>query len=339
MARTLKYPKNPPNPLSTADGVGSGFNAGGEYPTDSIDYIKFTEVEVDYAKGGGLSSVATSANKRELDSCYLYIPANLGTDYGVNYNQVSMGALGVEAASVIGSKSETEISAALAAAASSAAPEALFGTIAQGIGGVNNLVGISGAPSGADLASISGGYAFNPFMEQIFQGINFRNHNFSFKLIARNLEEAKEIAEIVKFFKMGMLPSLGDGPTTGPLATGRNAATAPSTGGTTSTAPSPFTGRSDGSRYLKVPNRFKLEFQRYNFPVGRRISSTSIESIDGLYQFKECALTNVQVSYTPDGQYVSTDNKMVPAVQLDLRFVELSIVTKNDYNATTLVGF
>jgi hypothetical protein len=202
---------------------------------------------------------------------------------------------------------------------------------------VNNVVGLQGAPSGADLASISGGYAFNPFMEQIFQGVNFINHNFSFKLVARNLNEAKEIAEIVKFFKMGMLPSLGDGPSTGPLATGRNAATAPDANG--NAAATPFTGRSDGSRYLKVPNRFKLEFLRYNFLPGKGISSQQMESIDGLYQFKDCALTNVQVSYTPDGQYVSTDNKMVPAVQLDLRFVELSIVTKNDYDATTLVGF
>lgn len=337
MARDLIYPRKVPNAPSSTDGLGNYFSGGGEYPTDSIDYIKFTEVEVNYSGGGGLSSVGSTEKRNQLHSCYLYIPQNLSTDYGVQYNQVNMGALGVEAASVIGSKSEQEITQALQAAASSATPESLFNTMSTGISGVNNVVGIGGGPSGSALSAIGQGLAFNPFMEQIFEGVGFRNHNFSFKLIARNANEAREIGEIVRFFKMAMLPSLDAGPTTGPSATGSAAAT-----GSTS----PFSGRSTGSRYLKVPNRFQIEFKRSTgSSVGTdgiatsRITSTSITDIQGLYQFKECALTNVQVSYTPDNQYVSTDDGLVPALQLDLRFVELSIITKQDFSSTSILGF
>lgn len=331
MAKDFVYPKKVPNPSSSTDGLGSSFSSGGEYPTDSIDYIKFTEVEVNYASGGGISSVGSQENRNLLQSCYLYIPQNLSTDYGVQYNQVNMGALGVEAASVIGSKSEQEITQALQAAASSATPESLFNTMSTGISGVNNVVGIGGGPSGNALSAISQGLAFNPFMEQIFEGVGFRNHNFSFKLIARNADEAKDIGEIVRFFKMAMLPSISSGPTTGPAATGAAAATGSAT---------PFSNRTSGSRYLKVPNRFQISFKRLKTPGSTAaISSASITDIQGLYQFKECALTNVQVSYTPDNQYVSTEDGLVPAIQLDLRFVELSIITKQDFSTTSILGF
>jgi hypothetical protein len=242
-----------------------------------------------------------------------------------------MGALGIEAASVIQSKSSAEITQALSAAASSATPEALFNTIAQGIGAANNIVGLSSGVSASSLSALGQGLAFNPFMEQIFEGVSFRNHNFSFKLIARNIEEANEIAQIIKFFKMAMLPELDGGPTTGPGATGEAAAS----GGTTPPTPPVFTGRSSGSRYLKVPNRFQIEFKRASgsdITGSTKISSTSVSEIPGLYKFKESVLTNVQVSYTPDGQYVTTDQGLVPAIQLDLRFVELSIITKQDFN-------
>jgi hypothetical protein len=321
MAKQIfRYPKVAPNARTSVDGLGNYFSQGGEYPTDSIDYIKFTEVKVDFQSGGGLSSVKRQEGTRvdDLDSCYLYIPQSLGTDYGVNYDQVSMGAIGVEAASVIGSQSESEIAESLKSAATSASPEAIFNTIGSGISGVNAFLGTAGGPTGSQLSSIGQGLAFNPFMEQIFQGVNFRNHSFSFKLVARNKDEAEDIKKIINFFKKAMLPSLADAAASTITAASPNATT---------------TGRTSGSRYLKVPNRFKLEFVRSEIGGNEgRISSKAVTPITGLYKFKECALTNVQVAYTPDGQYVSTEDLFVPAVQLDLRFVELSILTKNDYD-------
>lgn len=324
MSRDLIYPRQVPNAPSSTDGLGNYFSGGGEYPTDSIDYIKFSEFAVKYEGGGGLSSVGTPPKRDPLQSCYLYIPQNLSTDYGVQYNQVNMGALGIEAASVINSKTDSEITQALQAASSSGTPEAVFNSINTGIGAANNLFGLSGSPGASGLSALGQGLAFNPFMEQVFEGVGFRNHNFSFKMIARNPTEAKEISDIVKFFKMAMLPEVSGGPATGPGTTGSTAAGAPAA----------FPGRTNQSRYLKVPNRFEISFKRKKGSVSTgstaTISSADITDIVGLYQFKECALTNVQVSYTPDGQYVTTEDTYVPAIQMDLRFVELSIITKQD---------
>jgi hypothetical protein len=355
MTAPLRYPRIAPNVRSSVDGLGSSFTSGGEFPTDTIDYIKFTEVEVDYKSGGGLSSIQRNddnkATTKNLGSCYLYIPQSLGTDYGVNYDQVSMGAIGVEAAAMLGSQSESEIVASLQSAASSASPEALFNTIGTGISGVNAFLGTSGGPTGSQLSAIGQGLAFNPFMEQVFQGVNFRSHSFSFKLIARSETEAKEIASIVKFFKMGMLPSLADssaglqGVVTPPKTPETTPPESETAQGPTPEKPPenpPPTSRTSGSRYLKVPNRFKLEFTRANVSLGSTgniVSSNAVQPIQGLYKFKECALTNVQVAYTPDGQYVSTINGFVPAIQLDLRFVELSILTKNDYDNVSLFNY
>jgi hypothetical protein len=330
MAKPLVYPKIAPNIRSSVDGLGSYYSKGGEYPTDTIDYIKFTEIDVNYTSGGGLSSIRRTpqeqeARIKELGSCYLYIPQSLGTDYGVNYDQVNMGAIGVEAAASLGAQSNEEIVSALQSAASSSSPEAIFNTISSGINSANTLLGTSGSVQGSQLSAIGQGLAFNPFMEQIFQGVNFRNHSFSFKLIARNKTEAEEIKEIVNFFKRAMMPKLENSSASGITATSES----------DTSNQNVLRSRTSGSRYLKVPNRFKIDFKRsfkYLNDGQIRVTSDSIQDIPGLYRFKECALTNVQVSYTPDGQYVSTDSAFVPAIQMDLRFVEMSIITRDDFD-------
>lgn len=324
---TYIYPRTPANSSSQADGLGSSFNTGAEFPTDTIDYIKFTEFKVDYSKGGGLVSAGGTASQTNLDVAYLYMPQSISIAYGANYNPVALGVLGVEAAKQIGSTSSEEIAQSLQNAAQSATPEALFGTIASGINAANGIVGISGSASAGSISAVGQGLVFNPFQEQVFEGVSFREHNFSFKLVARNSKEAEEIGNIIKFFKKGMLPSYDSGPSTGPGALGGGGSTA-STAGSTASA-----------RYLKVPNRFDIQFKRLNststdlngqLSANFGVTSSALEDINGLYKFKPCVLTSVNVGYTPDGQYVSTDTGNVPAIQLDLRFAEIAIVTRDD---------
>jgi len=319
---TLVYPKVAPNPTSKADGLGGGLmSEGGEFPTGSMDYIKFQEFSVDYKGGGGISSTGAKTSTTNLNECYLYVPPSVSAAYGANYNPVAFGALGIEAVKNLQSTSKEEIVKSLQDAANAATPEALFGTIASGISGVNNLLGIGGSVSAGAASAVGTGLVFNPYTEQVFEGVSFREHNFSFKLVARNATEALEIKNIIKFFKKGMLPSFDGGPATG-------AAALP--------APSGGAGSTTGARYLKVPNRFNLSFVRTNsvgLPTGVSVSSKSLGDIPGLYRFKPCVLTNVGVGYTPDGQYVSTPDGMIPAITLDLRFAETAMVTKEDIDS------
>ncbi len=56
-----------------------------------------------------------------------------------------------------------------------------------------------------------------------------------------------------------------------------------------------------------------------------------------LNRFKECALTNCSVEYTPDGQYMSYDSsdideRSMTAYELSLSFNELEPIFDDDYD-------
>jgi len=74
--------------------------------------------------------------------------------------------------------------------------------LAVGVGETMGLGDIDGAISKVTAT------AQNNFSEAIFEKINARSFSYTFKLIARNKEEAQDINKIVKFFKFHMHPEL-----------------------------------------------------------------------------------------------------------------------------------
>ena len=94
-------------------------------------------------------------------------------------------------------------------------------------------------------------------------------------------------------------------------------------------------------KFLKIPDRFQLQFLRYDPGTGKLSNAEH-------YKFHPCVCTNVSVNYTPDGQYVSfkdaiaaldsTSDKpnsqiLVPAVEVGLSFAETRFVTQADIAA------
>lgn len=59
-----------------------------------------------------------------------------------------------------------------------------------------------------ELALQAGGYAFNPQLQVLFQGIGFRNFEFNFVLTPYSQEEAKEIQDIIYQFKYASAPEI-----------------------------------------------------------------------------------------------------------------------------------
>ena len=74
--------------------------------------------------------------------------------------------------------------------------------LAVGVGETMGLGDIDGAISKVTAT------AQNNFSEAIFEKINARSFSYTFKLIARNKEEAQDINKIIKFFKFHMHPEL-----------------------------------------------------------------------------------------------------------------------------------
>jgi hypothetical protein len=50
-------------------------------------------------------------------------------------------------------------------------------------------------------------------------------------------------------------------------------------------------------------------------------------------QYKMCALTQVDVSYTPDGTYATTRDGRMVAYQLSLNFQETKLIFREDVEA------
>jgi hypothetical protein len=94
--------------------------------------------------------------------------------------------------------------------------------------------------------------------------------------------------------------------------------------------------RSKSVLLLKAPHTFRISYL------------TSTQNHPYLNRFKECALTNCSVNYTPDGQYMSYDDsdpngRSMTAYELSLSFQELEPIFDDDYddgdNSPTNIGY
>ena len=77
--------------------------------------------------------------------------------------------------------------------------------------------------------------------------------------------------------------------------------------------------KSSSNLFLKSPNTFKLAYYH-----GRRPHPY-------LNKFKECALQNVSLEYTPDGNYATYEDGVMTSYNMTLTFNELEPVFSNDY--------
>ena len=87
-------------------------------------------------------------------------------------------------------------------------------------------------------------------------------------------------------------------------------------------------GKAGGpSFFLGTPNIFRLRF----VTNGNR-------NILGVNKFKPCALTNVDLNYTPEGQWMAYENGMPISVMMTLQFQELEPIYDTDYGEDVAKG-
>ena len=239
---------------------------------------------------------------------------------------------------------------AIQMAASSMFPEIAFNKGTEMGASLANMAGLETQLDGKSAMALTKGKIMNPFTEQVFNGVSFRNHSFSWKMFARNKKEAEQIIKIIQYMKTGMLPALGhaemaDSGTndsnswTYDKATGMMTVSTPQGEDENGIEQPPTINTVNLSgRFLKTPKRFNLEFVRLDE------KSTGLKKLPH-YRFQPCICTGFNVNYAPDGQYVSfkdaimdLPNKdgqpssqiMVPAVQIEASFAETKILTEED---------
>ncbi|AOO14200.1 baseplate tail tube cap [Cyanophage S-RIM14] len=289
-------------------------------PTGAVDYLRirrFRDKKATNAKNKGFfynrAGGYQGGRKNNGTICFLACPPDIKTNYITKYSEVKFGAVGMAAGGLLadGSALTTEsATATLQEMAGGLVPSTTLDAIAKITSGLGNQVGSSSGATASDLLAVSQGKIFNPYEENIFQGMAFRSHTFSFKMVARSEAESAIIGQIVSYLKAGSLASFNPQDET-------------SGGG------SALLGETDiEGRYLHVPDKFELSFRRL-------LSNGSELSEIPHYKFAPCVLESVAVSYTPDGQYVAlkhADNEVnklhVPAIAINLNFKEVQYITK-----------
>ena len=312
-------------PLQAPEASGSASTADGA--TEAIDYVCFQRTSVKYDDKGfrGYSIPGSNSVKRELnqDRVYLAMPKGLQTAYTPSYRQIELGAAGAAAIQAIadGGGSTEAMAEKLSDFAKAVLPEFASGAFAGAINNAAQMGGLQGGVDANSLQALTRGRVFNPFKENVFTGINFREHNFTFKLFARSVQEAQEMQNILTYFKEGSVPNIGsadksEGGTSGAENLARNLSS---------------------NRFFTVPDSFNIKFIRLR-PDGQNDPGGQKDFMH--FKIHPSVCKNIQVNYTPDGQYTAfkspdgdaTKSIQVPAINLSLTFAELKLITTKDIN-------
>jgi hypothetical protein len=161
----------------------------------------------------------------------------------------------------------------------------------QGIGAaaVSSAVGVK------NILARTQGKVVNPNLELLFQKPTLRPFSFTFRMSARNADEAKDIIKIIRFFKQNMAPQKGGG-----------------------------TGGESANLFLKAPNTFQVHYLHRGKDAG--------EEHPFIGRMKECAMTAFDVDYTPDGNYSTYEDGVMTSYTISMTMKELEPVFYEDYD-------
>jgi hypothetical protein len=207
------------------------------------------------------------------------------------------------------------------------------------VGGAAVAARNAGGLGQAVIANLTGIVA-NPHKVILFQGVDHRNHVFSFELSPRNYREAKTIIDIIYQIKLAMHPRYGVGSTSeavgnllGPLfpETAQGLAGGISSFGAASRA------------FFEYPDVFEIEFAQADKNGSASLSQAA--AVNGqtpspgrrrLFTIGECVLQGFSVNYHPLNfpSYVAsiedpTAPLMPSKIDITMSFKETDIVTKD----------
>ena len=151
--------------------------------------------------------------------------------------------------------------------------------------------------SAGDLFAGISGVVRNPNVEVLFQSMELRTFDLTFKMSPFDDQDALRIEAIIKIFKQAMLPQYSLG-----------------------TDVEVFGQKNDALQagFIQVPKVCAVNFMRGS---GRNRF---------LPRYKMCAITDVNVNYTPDNVYATIDRNMPVATELKISFMETKLVFSED---------
>ena len=151
--------------------------------------------------------------------------------------------------------------------------------------------------SAGDLFGGISGVVRNPNVEVLFQSMELRTFDLTFKMSPFDDQDSLRIEAIIKIFKQAMLPQYSLG-----------------------TDVEVFGQKNDALQagFIQVPKVCAVNFMRGS------------QRNRFLPRYKMCAITDVNVNYTPDNVYATIDRNMPVATELKISFMETKLVFSED---------
>jgi hypothetical protein len=304
---------SPRNPTSAASSLRYPYDAKIDRETDYVrfDFWRYTPPFGQKARAGGEGTTldfynfnATAEKNYEKDgnlqNIILYMPEDVSTGYKTNWSGKNISNIGASMLKVAGAGSIGDAAGKFVEGAADAIDKAVPIVQAQVI---NAAIGkVTGESlSLDDIFGSTRGAILNPNTELLFSGFDLRNFSLNYKLVPRNPTEANNIEGIIKTFKQAMLPSANSG--VGPDFQFN------------------IGGQPYNAGFIRVPSVVQVSFMRGN-GLNKNVP-----------QYKMCALTQVDVNYTPDGVYATTEDGKMVAYQLTLNFQETKLIFREDVEA------
>ena len=248
--------------------------------------------------GTGNNAASAGATKASI---WLYMPQAINASYSIEYADLNLGAIG---RNVLGnleqyknSNDATALGESLKSLATDMMPEVKMGTIGNAIGLAQSGLGLEGSQlSGSDVSALAERKAFNPYLENVFKGLGFRQHPFQFKFLVRSKAEGQQVKGIIKTLKQAMHPDFEAGST----------------------------------KFLKIPDLFEIKFVRnrgdsntevlYKFKPCVLTSLNVNYTPDGYYA-------------VPGDPWTNDWDNISLSVDIQMQFKETQILTKKDFDA------
>jgi len=272
-----------------------------KYSTSDYIFFQFGKYIPPFGSGyqtgdsGGLNAYNKSATdfKASGSSIILPMPQDLGSEMRHDWEGKSFTRVGAAAIAALGAGNLSGLGNT--AKDFSGNIDAILDALKTA--GLNKIPGIGGNISMNDISGSTRGVVLNPNAEVLYSNPNLREIGFTFKLVPYNEEESNIIYQICQRFRSAASPSYGG-------------ADDYNFGGENETNKT-LKGKDN---FIKVPNLCKFTFMKGN------------TAHPYLIQYKPCAITRVQVNFTPDGTYATYDNGAPVAVELQVGFLETKLV-------------
>ena len=242
-----------------------------------------------------VQAVATSGPSRIVDKTVgLYIPDTVNVSYSAQYEEIGLSKAlgtpyflaqaGVSAYGAYKNMKEGNLTNILNAVGND---PYVRETIGRFLGGIKGL-GIDGEAV-SKLLNRSAGEAFNPQLQVLFQGIDFRRFQFDFTMTPSNANEAKQIQKIIYAFKYASAPEIQ-------------------------------IGNLGNTMFFKVPDTVKVKFYQSDGKGGTPENKN-------VHKIGECVIENVTVDYAPMGWSTYKDGYPVQT-KLSIQLKEIGIIDK-----------